>query len=246
MTAPEDERAARLLRALRRRAGLRQTDVAALANVPREDLIRIERGDIGLIRLEHLRQVFGAVGASARMVFTWRGAAADRLLDERHAALVERALRRLERRGWRCEPEVSYSVFGERGSIDILLTWEDWQSAIVAEVKTELGSIEATNRVLDAKVRLAGRIVFERRNWRPAFVTRLLILADTSTNRRLIARHDRTMRAIYPVRGAELRTWLRRPHGDIGGLWFLSEVVGRDPTPDLLRQGSRFPTAGPK
>jgi hypothetical protein len=199
-----------------------------MAGVPREDLIRIERGDAAAIKHGHVRQVFAAVGANARMVFTWRGAAADRLLDERHAALVERAIGRLERRGWRCEPEVSFSIFGERGSIDILATWEDRNVAIVAEVKTELGSLEAMNRVLDAKVRLGGRIVFERRGWRPPAVSRLLVVADTSTNRRLVAGHDRTMGAVYPIRSAELRMWLRSPRGNIGGLWFLSEVAGGD------------------
>ncbi|HVH18470.1 MAG TPA: helix-hairpin-helix domain-containing protein, partial [Myxococcota bacterium] len=43
----------------------------------------------------------------------------DRLLDERHAAMVEAVMRRLVALGWKVRAEVTFSSFGERGSIDV-------------------------------------------------------------------------------------------------------------------------------
>ncbi len=43
------------------------------------------------------------------------GAALDRLLDQRHAGLVERSIVVQRSYGWRCETEVTFSEYGERG-----------------------------------------------------------------------------------------------------------------------------------
>src|SRR6185437_9134248 len=92
----------------------------------------------------------------------WRGGLLDRVLDERHASLVERVVALLVALGWRAEPEVSYAEFGETGSIDVLAVREDLGVALVIEVKSEITAIESTNRRFDAKIRLAPRIVARR------------------------------------------------------------------------------------
>ena len=46
----------------------------------------------------------------------------DRLVDDRHAVLVAAAGSLLTRAGWEVLPEVTYSRYGERGSID-LVAW---------------------------------------------------------------------------------------------------------------------------
>lgn len=149
----------------------------------------VEGGEAGRVPLDRVRRIFDAVGARARMTAWWNGAAADRLLDAGHASLVEHALSILNRRGWNTAVEVSFSEFGERGSIDILAAHEPERTVAVCEIKTALGSIEETNRVLDIKVQLAPRLAATRFGWRPRVTARLLILPNDRTVRRIVDRH---------------------------------------------------------
>jgi hypothetical protein len=57
---------------------------------------------------------------------------------------------------------VSYSVYGERGSIDLLAWHPAIRTLLVIEVKTEVSSVEAMLRKHDEKVRLAPRVAAER------------------------------------------------------------------------------------
>lgn len=224
----DDERLAKLSRALRRRLRRSQRANASLASIPREDQLLIEAGKAGTVRLDRIRRSFDALGATVRVSAWWQGAAADRLLDERHAALVERAVRPLLASGWTVHPEVSFSEFGERGSIDILAGYPTTRAALVAEVKASLGSVEETNRVLDMKERLASKLARERFGWRPDVTSRVLILPEDSTVRRVIEKHHETMAAVYPARSREFRAWLKQPSGRIAAIWFLSEVAVGD------------------
>ena len=90
-----------------------------------------------------------ALDAQADIRVSWNGAALDRLLDQRHAGLVELTARRLRARGWTVVAEVSFSHFGDRGSIDLLAWHVQTRSLLLVEVKTELGALEATMRQLD-------------------------------------------------------------------------------------------------
>jgi len=189
----------------------------------------IEAGRAGDVALDRVRRVFAAAGGRVRVTAWWNGAAADRLLDAHHAALVEAALSVFRKRGWRTQVEVTFSEFGERGSIDILGLHPGAGALAVCEVKSALGSLEETNRTLDAKVRLAPRLAIDRFGWRPRVVGRLLILPEDGTLRRVVARHSLTMASAYPARGREVRAWLRQPDGPLRGLWFLSEVRDTDP-----------------
>lgn len=229
MAIAEDERIGIFLRAIRRRSGQRQVDLARDAGVPRRDVIRIESGRAGSVALDRLRRVFAAAGGRARLNTWWNGAAAERLMDERHAALVERALSVLTQRGWLAAVEVTFSEFGERGSIDILGGHPQTHALAVCEIKSVIGSLEETNRMMDIKERLGPRLAVARFGWRPTVTGRLLILPADSTTRRTVARHALTMASAYPARSREVRAWLRHPNGPLRGLWFLSEVRDRDP-----------------
>jgi hypothetical protein len=224
LSVAEDERLGLLVRVIRRRTGKRQADIAEIANVPRRDVVLIEAGHAGSVPLDRIRRVFAATGGLARVTAWWNGAAADRLLDERHAALVERALAVMRMRGWQTAVEVTFSEFGERGSIDILGGHPSSQVVAVCEVKSVLGSIEETNRMLDTKVRLAPRLAAARFGWTPSSIARLLILPADSTTRRTVDRHALTMASVYPARSREVRAWLRRPQRSLAGIWFVSEV----------------------
>ena len=228
MSTSDDERVAQLLRTIRRRVPCTQAQLSELSGVPREDLIRIERGDAGGVRLDRTRQVFAALGGRARLTVWWNGAAADRLLDERHAGIVERGLRVYVRYSWQTAVEVTYSEWGERGSIDLLAGHQPTRSAVVNEIKTTFGSLEETNRLLDVKIRLAPALVEERLGWRPLTVSRILIVPADDTLRRVVARHAATMDTAYPARSREVRAWIRQPSGTLRGIWFLSEVANGD------------------
>lgn len=225
---PDDERLAQLLRLLRRRLNLSQRELARLSRVPRGDILRIEAAAGGSVRIDRVRRVIETVGGRARLAVWWNGAAADRLLDQRHARVLERAIAVIRSRTFVTASEVTFSEFGERGSIDLLAGQAASRCALVGEVKSALGSLEETNRMLDVKERLAPKLVKATFGWTPQSVSRVLILPDDRTIRRVVDEHAATMAAVYPARSREFRAWLRQPSGRISAIWFLSEVPNRD------------------
>jgi hypothetical protein len=97
----------------------------------------------------------------------------------------------------------------------------------VCEDKATLNSAGETARVLDAKTRLAAKIVSDREGWRPLHVSRLLILESTMTDRRRVAGHESVLSRAFPLRGDAARAWLRRPVGSVSALLFVSSSHGR-------------------
>jgi transcriptional regulator with XRE-family HTH domain len=225
--AADDERLGLLLRTIRRQSAQTQEQLAAAAGVPVRDLMNVEAGRVGEVRLDRVRRLFSSAGGQARLTAWWNGAAADRLLDARHAALVERAAQILIRRGWQTAVEATFSEYGERGSIDLLGLYPRHRAVAVCEVKSSIGSLEETNRMLDVKVRLIPKLTWERFGWRPTHVGRLLVLPDDSTIRRTVTRHAATMDSLYPARSRDVRAWLHHPDQPIRGIWFLSEPQDR-------------------
>ena len=119
-------------------------------------------------------------------------------------------VRRLVRLGWRTEVEVSFSIWGERGSIDILAFHPDFAALLVIEVKSVVPDSQATLHGLDRKARL-GPDIAKDRGWRPRHVSRLLVVGASATSRRRVARLAATYDAALPVRGADVRRWMARP-----------------------------------
>jgi transcriptional regulator with XRE-family HTH domain len=216
------------IRALRRRRGWRQSDLATAAGVSRSLISLIELGRVDDVRMSRLRSVARALDAAIGIDLRWRGAALDRLVDARHAALTSAAMDAIGSAGWIAQPEVSYSRYGERGSIDVLGWHPSARALLVIENKTEVASIEATLHKLDDKARLAAAIAGERFGWRPTSLGRMLILLANTTNRRRVREHDRVLRAALPARAGELRAWVRHPRGPIAGILFVpvDRVVG--------------------
>lgn len=216
----------RVLRALRRRRGWRQVDLAERAGISQSHISAIERGSADASSLRAIRRVFEILEARAEVVVSWRGADLDRLLDEDHREIVGQVARRLEAGGWHVELEVTYSEYGERGSIDVLALRPAQRACIVIEVKSAIASTEAIGRKLDEKARLAPRIVERRSGWRPEAVGRIVVLPETMRLRRLVAREG-TLRRMFPASMKEVRAWLRRPVGTLATLWFLSDSSRR-------------------
>jgi hypothetical protein len=75
---------------------------------------------------------------------------------------------------------------------------------------------------LDRKGRLA-TVIAEDRGWKPTSVSKLLVLPEDRTARRRIHEHAATFQTALPARTVELRRWIARPSGRIGGVMFLSD-----------------------
>ena len=224
MAQGDDLKLAQLLRAIRRDAGVTQIELARLAGIPVGDVITIEAGAAGEVRLDRVRDAFAVLDARVGVTGWWHGARGDQLLDVAHAAIVETVAAVFVRRGWRVRPEFSFAVFGERGSVDLFAAHERSKVVAVCEIKSAFGSLEETNRTLDMKVRLAPKLSKDAFGFHPDAVGRLLIVPDTSATRGLVRKHETTMDLIYPERSRAIRQWIRHPSGPLAGIWFLSNL----------------------
>jgi hypothetical protein len=203
----------------------------------------VERGRLDALALRQLRKVLAKLDAEVVVLVRWRDGEIDRLLDARHAALGGLMVERLQSMGWMVIPEVSYSIFGERGSIDLLAWHPPTRTLLVVELKSELGSLEETLRRHDAKVRLAPKVANKRFGWVATTVGRILVFPEHRTIRRQVERHDLLLRRIYPLRSVAMRRWLAAPLGPAAGLMFLpltnSHRAMRDPGPRSRVGGPR-------
>ncbi len=167
-----------------------------------------------------LDKVAGAVGARVVVRLDWQGEQLDRLIDARHAALVDLVVRETSGHGWLCATEATFNVYGERGSVDVLAFHPESGVLLVIEVKSAIPEIGGMLMTLDRKVRLAPRIAADR-GWKPASVGRLLVVGDGRTTRRRLDEHRSMFDSAFPVRGWAARRWLARPAVVAGwsGLW---------------------------
>src|SRR5690242_6512644 len=135
----------------------------------------IEAARLGHLKVDDVRAHFRQLEASVYLNAWWGGAALDRLIDARHAQVVDTAVSVLKKSGWTVAPETSFSEHGERGSIDVFACREDMHAVFVGEAKSEWGSIEETLRRLHTKRRLAPQIAHSSFGWRPISVATVLI-----------------------------------------------------------------------
>ena len=223
----DDVRVGRILRALRRRLGWTQQQLGSRCGLSQQAISLIERGHGSRLAGSTMRRVFAAVDARWEPAVTWRGGDMDRLLDADHARLVEAVVRALVALGWEVRVEVTYSEFGERGSIDVLAARADLLAILSVEVKSDLTVIEGTIRKADEKDRIVRRFLArERFGFAPRVVGRLLVLPATDTARRRVRSSRATLDAAFPTRGSTVRMWLRRPVGDLSGLLFVADTSG--------------------
>src|SRR3954447_18569101 len=136
----------------------RQSDVAATARVSDATVSRIERGRIGAVSVGALMRVAAALEIELVVRAVSRSGELDRIVHARHTALVESVIARLTELGWRCQAQVSFSKWDERGSVDILALQPDAAALLVIEAKTEIVDVGEILAVLDRKRRLAAEI----------------------------------------------------------------------------------------
>lgn len=130
----------------------------------------------------------------------WRGVELPRLLDARHAALVEQVVARLSALGWETVLEYTFQHFGERGSVDVLAWRSDSRALIVVEVKTDLDDLQEMLSAVDRKARLVPRLVAAERSWAALVLGVVLVMPEGSTSR-------------WQVSGTRPSSRQRSPHG---------------------------------
>jgi hypothetical protein len=157
----------------------------------------------------------------------WRGGELDRLLNAGHSRLHESVARYFAALdGWVIEPEVSFSIYGERGVIDILAWHAQTKSLVVIELKTLIVDVQALVGDVDRKRRLARRIALAR-GWDAATVSSWVIVERSATKERRVAAHRAMLRAALPTDGRVMRGWLSKPTGSMRCLsMWRQEVAG--------------------
>jgi transcriptional regulator with XRE-family HTH domain len=215
----DDHRFGRVVRALRLRRHWRQGDLAAVAGVSQQLISKLEHGHGASLSVIVLRRVAAALEMRLSLNAQWRGSELDRLLDADHAALQARARRLFESQRWLAEVEVTFSRYGERGSIDLLAFYRATRTLVVVEVKTMVADMQSVLRGIDSKARLAREIARER-GWQAQHVLPCLLLAEGTTNRRRVVAAEPLL-ARFSLRAHAARAWLGRPVAAEGLLVFV-------------------------
>jgi transcriptional regulator with XRE-family HTH domain len=211
-------RVATTFRAVRIRRALTQEDVARRARVHRSTVSRLERGFCSTLTLDTIDRVCAVLEIRLDLLPRWRGGDLDRLLNAGHAGLHEEVAHFLTSvGGWVVVPELTYSVFGERGAIDLFCWHAATRSVLVIELKTELVDINDLLSSMDRRIRLAWRIARDR-GWQPRSVSAWVIVAGGTTNRRRLVTHETVLRSAFPESGLTMRSWCRRPSDPVRGL----------------------------
>jgi DNA-binding XRE family transcriptional regulator len=230
----EDQQLGALIRAVRTRRGLRQRDLADAAGVARSTISEIETGSLGTFAVDTLRRIAGALDVRLEVKGWWRGGDGHRLLSRRHSLLSNAVAACVgAASGWVVFAEVSFSIWGERGVIDLLAWHAETGHLLVIELKTEFVDINEMLGTLDRKSRLSHPVA-EGRGWQPTAMSVWLIVADSRTNRRHAAEHSALLSARFPLDGRSFGAFLRRPAEPTAGLAFWTDANRSDPRRDSL------------
>ena len=207
------------MRAVRIRRGWRQSDLARKVTLSPTAISRIERGHLERVPLGSILAVARALDVQVTLSARSRGADLDRLVSGRHAALHESVARwfATELPEWTLDPEVSFSIFGERGIIDILAWDPGHRALVIIELKTDIVDVNELIGRMDQRRRLARAIVAEQ-GWDPLTISTWVIVANGRTNRARLAAYRVLLRNAFPVDGRSIRRWLHRPEGSVAAL----------------------------
>ncbi len=231
----EDQRFGVIVRMVRIRRRWRQQDLADRAGASRAAVWRVEHGRLEEMSLATIRRIADALEIRVELLARGRGSDLDRMVNARHSALHESVARWLARVApdWLLAHEVSFSIWGERGVVDLLAFHPGRRVLLIIEIKTELvdqGDLLAT---MDRRVRLAAEIAATR-GWTPTTVSTWVVVARSRTTERRIGDHRAVLRSAFPHDMRTVRAWLAEPVGVVRAL-----SLWRDPGSGSLAPVSR-------
>jgi transcriptional regulator with XRE-family HTH domain len=212
-------RAARVLREIRRHKGWTLRQAATEAGMSPAQAWRIEAGLIDSAAA--LTRYARGLGATVDVYVRYQGADLDRLLNRRHGLMHEQVGRMFESLpAWVAVPEVTYSVYGERGVVDWVAWHGETGTILIVELKTALVDVNDLLGAMNRRTRLSTQIAAPY-GWVPRQVSTWLAFEDGRTNRRHVAEHAAVLRAAFPDDGRTLRSWLSAPARPLRCLSFL-------------------------
>ena len=228
----DDQRFGSAIRVVRIKRGWTQQQLADRAATSRTSISRLERGHPETFSLGTIRRVAGALDVRVDVVPRWRAGDLDRLLNAKHSQLHELVARWFAKElpTWVLAPEVSYSIYGERGVVDIVAWHPGRRAILVIELKTDIVDVNQLIGKVGEKARLVRQIVKER-GWDPLTVSTWVIVAGGRTNRARLAAHQAVLRAAFPADGRSMRRWLADPADSVAGLSLWADRSGRPITP---------------
>lgn len=190
---------------------------------------------LGHYPLDLVRRIASGLEMRLDITARWQGGELDRILNQAHADLHGSVARSFELLpAWAIVPEVSFSIYGERGVIDVLGWHAASRSLLIMELKTELVDPQDMISTMDRRKRLGKQIAREQ-GWSPLTVSVWVVFSDSRTNHRRVLRYASLLRAAFPSDGHAIRSWLVHPVGVVSVLSFWSiqpdSVVGRPATP---------------
>ena len=223
----DDLRLGLALKAARVKRRMRQRDVARQAGVSDSLVSRIEHGDLDRLSLRALRAVAAKLGVSLEIVPRSAGGTMNRVANARHAALGECVAAWIgDQPGWIVLAEVSFSIYGERGIVDLLAWHEASRSAVLIELKTAIVDVNELMGTLDRKRRLGPQIAADH-GLRARTVCAWLVVDDSSTNRRRVADHRVLLTSTLPRDGRSFAPLFSHPErGTDSGIAFWSNLPG--------------------
>jgi transcriptional regulator with XRE-family HTH domain len=152
-------------------AGLSLREVARRARISADTARRLERAEMGAMRIDHLTRIGEVLGLELAARLYPNG---DPVRDRAHLALLSRFRARLGP-GVRIRTEVPIPLAGDRRSGDALISNQDGD--VLIEAETHVGDAQGVERRARAKARDLG-------------ATRLvLLLSDTRRNREVLRLH---------------------------------------------------------
>jgi transcriptional regulator with XRE-family HTH domain len=185
----DDLKLGRLLRMRRMRRGWRLEDVAQRCGLSTTTIARDESGAFGSVQI--VRRHAAALDLRIEWIAIGRGADVARTFDDEHAAIVEVLAAWLRALGFEVVTEASFSVYGERGRVDLVAFDAATGTIYLIEVKSELSDLGNLLGVVDVRERLASHLGRDR-GWVVAKPISIIAVADTQHNRDIVAAHPAT------------------------------------------------------
>ena len=218
--------------------GRSQADVARRAGVSASVVSRMEAGTAEHVGLRAACSVLEAVGIDARLLLEGPTVLTDRSQrDAVHARLCGHLAGRLAALGWETAVEVEVSQGRIHGFVDVMAFRPADRSLVCDETKSEIhdaGAIIRTLRWYANHAWDAARAM----GWKPARVVPILTVLDSGHVAASLRENRRLVETAFPVRAAQLRTWIEDARAPLGEGFGLAAI-----DPASRRQAWLRPTA---